>query len=124
MIIATGQEAAALFGPFFTNAEAEKVMVAHLAAGMELLALQGPLPGGATEAELPIRAIVAAALAHHSVAIVVAHNHPSGDPDPSEADMRATRRLAAVARELDIRLLDHLIFAGGEFRSFRALGLL
>ena len=54
----------------------------------------------------------------------IAHNHPSGDPSPSRADIEATRRLAEAAAALGIRLHDHLIFAGGDCRSFRALGLL
>lgn len=52
------------------------------------------------------------------------HNHPSGDPTPSAADCRVTARLAEVAGALDIALHDHLVFAGGDCRSFRALGLL
>ena len=54
----------------------------------------------------------------------MAHNHPSGDPRPSRADIQATRRLAETADALDIRLHDHLIFAGTDCRSFRELGLL
>ena len=71
-----------------------------------------------------MRAIFAAGLRHGAEGLVIAHNHPSGDPEPSRADIEATRRLADVAAALGIRLHDHLIFAGGECRSFRELGLL
>jgi DNA repair protein RadC len=55
---------------------------------------------------------------------VLAHNHPSGDSTPSEADCRATRRLASAAEALDCAILDHLVFGGKECSSLRALGLL
>jgi len=61
---------------------------------------------------------------HRSAAILLAHNHPSGEPKHSDSDLRATRRLAAGARALDCKLLDHLVFAGERCTSMRRLGLL
>jgi DNA repair protein RadC len=58
------------------------------------------------------------------VGIVLAHNHPSGDPRPSESDLHATRRLVTVADALDCTVLDHLVFAGTECTSLRRLGYL
>jgi DNA repair protein RadC len=72
----------------------------------------------------PLRTIIADAAVHGSAAIVLAHNHPSGDPRPSESDCRSTRRLATATEALDCMVLDHLIFAGTECTSFRKLGLL
>ena len=54
----------------------------------------------------------------------MAHNHPSGDSQPSESDIQLTRRLCLVAEALDVQFLDHLIFAGGSMTSFRQMGLL
>ena len=71
-----------------------------------------------------MREIFAAALKCDAFGLVIAHNHPSGDPRPSRADIEATRRLAETAAALGICLHDHLIFAGGECCSFRELGLL
>jgi len=71
-----------------------------------------------------MRRIAADALRLGAHVIVVAHNHPSGDPTPSAEDCRATARLAEVAETLGIALCDHLVFAQGNWRSFRALGLL
>lgn len=56
--------------------------------------------------------------------IVLAHNHPCGSPNPSQADCEATRRIAALCRLAGVSLVDHLIFAGPHVSSFRALGLL
>ena len=75
-------------------------------------------------ADFPLRTIIADAARHCSAGIVLAHNHPSGDATPSEADCRATRRLASAAEALDCTILDHLVFAGGDCTSFRRLGLL
>jgi|SRR6478672_11790338 DNA repair protein RadC len=75
-------------------------------------------------AQFPLRQIIADAARHHSAGIVLAHNHPSGDPRPSDSDCRATRRLATAAEALDCTLLDHLVFAGNDCTSFRRLGYL
>jgi DNA repair protein RadC len=55
------------------------------------------------------REIFRVALVHSAYALVVVHNHPSGDPAPSEADIRLTRRLSEAARILQIQLVDHVI---------------
>src|SRR3954447_18170815 len=80
--------------------------------------------GGEASADLPIREIIADAANLGSSGIVLAHNHPSGDPRPSDSDYRVTRRLATAAEALDCTVLDHLLFAGSECTSFRQLGLL
>jgi DNA repair protein RadC len=59
-----------------------------------------------------------------AAAMVVVHNHPSGDPSPSAEDLRITRELAEAGRLLDIELLDHLVIGHGRWVSLRALGAL
>ena len=59
-----------------------------------------------------------------AAAIVVAHNHPSGDPSPSGEDLRITAEMAEAGRLLDIELLDHLIIGRGRWTSLRAVGAL
>lgn len=81
-------------------------------------------PGDESGADFPISTIIADAVEHGSAGIVLAHNHPSGDPRPSESDRRVTRRLAAAAEALDCTVLDHLVFGGEECTSLRQLGLL
>lgn len=80
--------------------------------------------GHETDVLIPLRSIVGEALQHRSAYLILAHNHPSGDPRPSESDRRATRQLAFVAEALGVPLRDHLIFGGSECSSFRKLGLL
>lgn len=124
MRIGTASQAAALLAPFFAAAEGERVAVLHLDSGSGFIALTLEGSGAHDEAELLAGTILGRALRLGSEALILAHNHPSGDPAPSPADLLATRRLAEAAAPLGIRLLDHLIFGGGECRSFRELKLL
>ena len=81
-------------------------------------------PGDDAHTIFPIGQIIADAVSHGSAGILLAHNHPSGDPRPSDSDFRATRRLAAAAEALDCAVLDHLVFGGSDCTSLRQLGYL
>lgn len=124
MIISTADEAAHVLEPFFSSLTKERVAVIHLAGNQRFLAITIEDSGSHELAELPIGAIIGQALRLGATDILVAHNHPSGDPNPSSADEAATKALASAAASVDIRLHDHLIFGGGDCRSFRSLGLL
>ncbi|HEX8584236.1 MAG TPA: JAB domain-containing protein [Allosphingosinicella sp.] len=124
VIIHSAKEAAELFKPVFAGAELEHIAVAYLQNDRRLIAVEQFEAGEADGANLPIRSIVEDALRLGANAVVIAHNHPSGDPSPSAADLMASRALAETTRNLGIQLVDHLIFASGEFRSLRKLGLL
>lgn len=124
MHVATASDAARLLAPLFAETVGEKLAVLHLDRRRDVLAIDEPAIGHRTSVLFPVRAIIVRALALDTASLIVAHNHPSGDPTPSRADIAATRRLAETADALDIRLHDHLIFADGDRRSFRELGLL
>lgn len=81
-------------------------------------------PGDVTHVVVPMRTIIADALRLGSAGLILSHNHPSGDPIPSAADIRATRTLARAVEPLDIKVHDHLISGDGSTFSFRAMGLL
>jgi DNA repair protein RadC len=70
------------------------------------------------------REVVKLALARNAAALVLAHPHPSGAPTPSQADELITRRLREALALVDIRVLDHVIVAGGDSISFAESGLL
>jgi DNA repair protein RadC len=70
------------------------------------------------------REIVKRALETGASALILVHNHPSGDPTPSRADIEMTREVAAAAKALRIHLHDHLVIGRGGHASFKALGLL
>ena len=69
------------------------------------------------------REVVRSALAFNAAAVIVAHNHPSGVSEPSQADERITRRLKSALELVDVRLLDHLV-VGAEVTSMASRGLL
>lgn len=101
----------------------EHVWVAHLDGEARCLHLTRH-DGGDGAATLPLREIIADAVAHGSAGLVLAHNHPSGQATPSAADRALTRRLALVGEAMDITVLDHLVLAGHDCTSMRELGLL
>jgi len=68
------------------------------------------------------REVVRAGLKHNAAAAVLAHNHPSGESEPSKADQRITERLKQALELVDIRLLDHLVVGGMEIVSFSERG--
>jgi DNA repair protein RadC len=70
------------------------------------------------------REVVKRALELGASAIILVHNHPSGDPTPSRADIAMTREVQTAAKALKIDLHDHLVIGGGKHASFKALGLL
>ena len=74
--------------------------------------------------DLPLRRVIADASIHGSAGVILAHNHPSGDPTPSALDRQITRRLALAGEAIDLAVLDHLVIAGQRCSSMRAMGLL
>lgn len=70
------------------------------------------------------REVVKAALNANAAAVIFAHNHPSGNPEPSLADRQITRRLVDALAMIDIRVLDHIIVGGTKSVSFSEKGIL
>jgi DNA repair protein RadC len=70
------------------------------------------------------RQVFREALLHRASAVIVAHNHPSGDPTPSRADVEVSLRLQQAGRLIGVELLDHIVLAGGRWVSLREQGLL
>ena len=65
------------------------------------------------------REVFEPALKHSAAGIMVAHNHPSGDPKPSEDDLEITKRLAEAGKMMGVELLDHVIIATNNHFSFK-----
>jgi len=70
------------------------------------------------------REVFGPALREAAAALVVVHNHPSGDPEPSREDAEVTTRLSRAGEVLGVRLLDHVVIGADEFRSFARMGAL
>jgi len=82
--------------------------------------------GKGTVDETPVypREVLALALKHEASGIVLAHNHPGGDPAPSIQDRDLTRRIVRAAQELGLRVLDHLVVTETKHFSFQDAGFL
>jgi DNA repair protein RadC len=102
----------------------EVFAAAFLDTRHRILAFEELFFGTLDGASVHPREVVRRALHHRAAAIIVAHNHPSGSPDPSAADIAVTRRLREALALVDIRLLDHFIVGEGRPLSLAAPGLL
>ena len=122
--IGSEEDAIALFAPDLIGLGHEALCVAHLDGDRGLIAQRVFYSAHCDAVDFPLRAIIRDALTLDAIGLVIAHNHPSGDPAPSRADLVATRALVDLARPLGIRLHDHLIFAGGQMSSLHGMGLL
>ncbi|WP_428563925.1 MAG: RadC family protein [Solidesulfovibrio sp. DCME] len=103
--------------------EREELWMALVDAKNRLLAWEQVSQGTVDQAAIYPREILGAALRHKACGIILVHNHPSGDPRPSPEDKAITRRIASAAREMDLRVLDHVIVTAGGYFSFQVEGL-
>ena len=104
----------------------EVFAVAWLDSGLRLLprGIEVLQQGTVDRASVYPRQVVEAALRRGAAAIVLAHNHPNGRVEPSEADKITTRAIALAAETIRLRVVDHLIVSADEAFSFREAGLL
>ena len=71
-----------------------------------------------------VREVMKRAIAHGATAIIIVHNHPSGDPTPSQADVKLTRELVEAGRHMKIAVHDHVIVGSQGRTSLMAMGLM
>lgn len=95
-----------------------------LSSQHHMLACEDLFMGTIDGAAVYPREVVVRALHHNAAAVILAHNHPSGVAEPSQADLRITRRLTEALGLVDIRVLDHVIVGDAEPLSFAESGLL
>ncbi len=101
----------------------EEVRALYLGNGARLVADEVCCHGTVDESAIFPREVARRALELDATAIILAHNHPSGDPRPSSADLRVTHHIQRAIGPLNIRLIDHIIIGGRNF-SMRDAGML
>ncbi|NWA61603.1 DNA repair protein RadC [Pantoea sp. B9002] len=106
------------------NHERELFMVMFLDNQNRLLAHETLFHGTINSTAIYPREVVKAALRHNAAAVILAHNHPSGFAQPSDADRNITERMKKALTLVDVRLLDHLVVGSKEVVSFTELGWL
>lgn len=119
------REAATIFKAVIGDADREHFAVAVLDARRKCIGVQIVSVGTLSASLVHPREVFKPAILLNGAAVVVCHNHPSGDPMPSTEDRKATRRLQRAGELLGIPLADHVVIGEGEsFFSFREGGLL
>lgn len=118
-------EAAPLLAEYLGESDREVFALAMLTVRHRLLGLHTVSVGCLTSSLVHPREVFKPAILAGSAALLLGHNHPSGDPEPSAEDIALTRRLSAAGQLLGIEILDHLILGeGGRFVSLRERGML
>ena len=102
----------------------EEVRVLFLNAKNMLLANEAMWRGSVDEASVHVREVISRAIALGATAIIIVHNHPSGDPSPSQQDIRLTRDLIEAGRHMKVAVHDHVIVGSQGRSSMKALGLI
>ena len=102
----------------------EEVRILFLNAKNMLIANEALWQGSVDEASVHVREVVARAIALGATALIIVHNHPSGDPAPSQQDIRLTRDLVDAGRHMKITVHDHVIVGSQGRTSMRAMGLI
>ncbi len=103
--------------------EQEHFRVLYLDTRNRLMGVETIYVGSLNASHIRVSEVFRDAVKRNCAAIIVAHNHPSGDPTPSPEDVEVTRQLAAAGKLLDIEVLDHLIVGQQRFVSLRERGL-
>jgi DNA repair protein RadC len=111
---------AALATPLLARREQEELHVAVVDGRNGLLALNQVYVGTATGTSVRIAELLRPVVEMGGVGFALVHNHPSGDPEPSEEDLRLTAEVVAAARLLDLEFLDHLVIGRGRWASIRS----
>ena len=106
------------------HSRTEQVRVLFLNAKNMLIANEAMWNGSVDEAAVHVREIIARAIALGATALIIVHNHPSGDPTPSQQDIRITQDLVEAARHMKISVHDHVIVGASGRSSLRAMGLI
>jgi DNA repair protein RadC len=102
----------------------EEVRILFLNAKNRLLANEALWQGSVDEASVHVREVIARAIALGATALIIVHNHPSGDPTPSQQDIRLTRDLVEAGRHMKVVVHDHVIVGAQGRTSMRAMGLI
>jgi DNA repair protein RadC len=114
----------AFVGPKLKREQREHFLVLLLNARHEVMAKETVSVGSLNASIVHPREVFKPAILASAASVVLVHNHPSGDPEPSEEDLSITRRLVQVGELLGISVLDHVVVASRGIVSFRSRQLL
>jgi DNA repair protein RadC len=113
-----------IFSTVLSDLNHEEFWVLHLNRSNKVIKMEKISQGGISGTVTDIRVIFKSAIQNLASGLIVCHNHPSGNLNPSESDTRITQKIKEAGTLLDIQLLDHLIITDKEFYSFADNGIL
>ena len=113
---------AAMFMDEMRHLQQERVSIVMINTRGEVIARENVAIGGLHSACASPREVFTNAVRKGAFGVILAHNHPSGDPSPSDDDIHITKQLAAAGDLLDIKLVDHIIIGDGRFVSLKEMG--
>ncbi len=122
-VVRTPEEAAGLVMEEMRHLDREHFWTLLLNTKNRVLAVEKVSIGTLNSSSVHPRELFKNAIRKSAAALILAHNHPSGDPMPSQQDLELTRRLAAAGELIGIKVLDHIIIGDNRFTSLRAQGL-
>lgn len=117
-VIKNSFDAVSYLAGSISNLQHEEVWILFLNNSNNVLADEMMFKGGLGSTPIDIRTVIAKALNMSASGIILYHNHPSGNPQPSKADCEITASLRESLNVFDIRLMDHIILCPGKFYSF------
>ncbi len=109
---------------YIANSGREEFWCVMLNQRKRLIEVSKISSGSATKNPVNLQTFVKLIIKHNAVNLILAHNHPSGNPTPSPEDKNVTRKLIELCRPLEIEILDHLIIGGASYFSFQQAGLI
>jgi DNA repair protein RadC len=116
--ILSPQEVFQLLKPKLVHHKKEYFMLISFDTRNTLLSIDTISIGTLNASLVHPRELFEIAIRHHAASVIIAHNHPSGDPDPSDEDIRVTAKLTEAGKLLGIQVLDHIIVGNDRFYSF------
>ncbi len=117
-IIRSSQDVFREMVPAMRGLQHEECWIFYLARNNRIITKERLSIGGQSETIVEIKKVVRRALETLATAIIIVHNHPSGDPHPGIADIKMTKALKQALETFDISLTDHIIIADGRYYSF------
>jgi DNA repair protein RadC len=122
--VRASKDAYNLMKPVMDGLEVEECWCIFLNQSLNVTAKVRISKGGFSSTQVDVRVILKSALKYNATAMVLIHNHPSGNPKPSVDDDRLTQALSQAGKVMNIRLTDHVIYTDGDFYSYADEGRL
>ena len=116
--ITSPQDVAEIFIPILRDDNKEKFIVVCLNSANKIIKHETISVGNLNSSVVHPREIFKVAIDNSSASIILIHNHPSGNPEPSNEDIRITKKIVETGKIMDIPVFDHLIIAGETYTSF------